>query len=341
MYRYTFRSDESSSAVPEADSTLTEYKHLFTLFIVLQLFSLVSMIIILLTASVSSLVKKRHLSWSNFTATWIFSCISYSLLVGAPITWQPKYALCLTQAALVYTVPTLTACSTLALVIQILITVCSFATTSPKNAGSASHRLSTFVLFVFPYLCGGGMFVLSLTIGLKDRSVVARAPGGFYCNMTNTLPGRLSAVIVTVIMIICIYLDVYICVILRRHWHIVSGNLQASLATVMRVLVFSAVSVVAVMLGLVFFFMPLSKHGPGLELVLSLLSFGVVLVFGTQKDLVQSWNTGFQACFHSIQTGCQMLISLQRQPRRHGMRPYSISSQESMITQTSVNITLA
>ncbi|KAE9393241.1 hypothetical protein BT96DRAFT_228795 [Gymnopus androsaceus JB14] len=336
MYRYTFRSDESSSAVPEAGSMVpAEYKHLFTLFIVLQLFGLVGMIIILLTASVSSLVKKRHLSWSNFTATWIFSCTSYSLLVGAPITWQPEYALCLTQAALVYTVPTLTACSTLALVVQILITVRSIATTSPENSGTVSHRWSKFVLFVFPYLFAGGMFALSLTIGLKDRSVVTRAPGGFYCNMTNALPGKLSAIIVTVIMIICVCLDVYICVILRRHWH---NDLQASLATVMRVLVFSAFSVVAIVLGLFFFFMPRSKHGPGLELVLALIPFAAVLVFGTQTDLVRSLNAGLQACFHSIQACCRMLISLQRQPGRHGTRPCSNSSQETMI---SVNISLA
>lgn len=119
---------------------------------------------------------------------------------------------------------------------------------------------------MFPYLLGGGMFTLSLTIGLKDQGVVGRSPGEFYCNMTNTLPcvtfflpcvslsnsiliprEKMSAIMVTVIMIICVCLDVYICVVLHRHRSLlVIGDLQASLATVIRVLVFSAFSVVGV-----------------------------------------------------------------------------------------------
>ncbi|KAE9387257.1 hypothetical protein BT96DRAFT_491500 [Gymnopus androsaceus JB14] len=129
---------------------------------------------------------------------------------------------------------------------------------------------------------------------------------------------------VTAMIIICVGI-----------WSLATCRPLLQLATVMRVLIFSAFSVVAIVLGLVFFFMSLSKHGPGLELVLSL----PVLAFGTQRDLVQSWNAGFQACFHSIQACCRMLISLQWQSGRHGHgpRPCSNSSQESMI---SVNVEL-
>jgi len=182
-----------------------------------------------------------------------------------------------------------------------------------------------------------------LTIGLKDKSVVVRSPGEFYCNMTNTLPGRLSAIIVTVIMIICVCLDVYICIVLRRYWHLVSGDLQASLATVMRVMVFSAFSVVSVVLGLVFFFTPLSRHGPALNIVLSVLPFAAVFVFGTQKDLVRSWKAGFQGCFHSIQAcGCRtasMLVPVQhdRQTGEHGHGCSTLSpcSSDSMMSVNS------
>lgn len=121
----TSGSEKLSSAVHGANITgLREHKSLFSLFIVLQLTGFTGLVIILFTASVSTLSKKRHPSWSNFIVTWIISCVSYrlvyhpslkfpsvncwfSFLAGAPITWQPEYSLCLTQAALIYTVPTL------------------------------------------------------------------------------------------------------------------------------------------------------------------------------------------------------------------------------------------
>lgn len=98
----------------------------------------------------------------------------------------------------------------------------------------------------------------------------------------------MSAIIVTVIMITCVCLDVYICIVLHRHWGILAiGDLQASLATVMRVLVFSAFSVVGIVsvflsvsvlyinllfnrLGLIFFLTPEKSHGAALDIVLCL-----------------------------------------------------------------------
>ncbi|KAJ3902771.1 hypothetical protein F5879DRAFT_204183 [Lentinula edodes] len=266
--------DGNNNTAPSASSAL------FILFIVFQLIGLVGSILILFTACISKLVRKRHWSWFSFVFSWIVSCVSYryvmmfymtleleyclltgqtpgSLLAGAPIDWRPEYPLCLTQAALIYTVPTLTACSSLALVIQVLVSVRALAAihinptamTSNDGGNTSLHRLWTFLLLSIPYLSGAGMFAMSLVIGLRDRGTVRREPGGFYCNMENPIPGKLSAAIVAVIMLICVSLGITICVILRKNWNAVRSDVQVPLATVTRVLCFSTFSVVATVTG--------------------------------------------------------------------------------------------
>ncbi|KAJ3846573.1 hypothetical protein EV368DRAFT_69804 [Lentinula lateritia] len=316
---YNFRSDDSFSTMADAASNRTDLigsgsvdgnnntappasSAVFILFIVFQLIGLVGSILMLFTACISKIVRKRHWSWFSFVFSWIVNCVSYSLLAGAPIDWQPEYPLCLTQAALIYTVPTF-----LALVIQVLVSVRALAAihVNPtaitySNGGNTSlRRLWTFLLLSIPYLSGAGMFAMSLVIGLGDRETVRREPGEFYCNMKNSVPGKLSAAIVAAIMLICVSLGITICVILRKNWNAVRSDVQVPLATVTRVLCFSAFSAVATVLGLLFFITPRSSHGFGLEITLSLLPVAAVVTFGSQKDLVRSWKAGFQAFFHS------------------------------------------
>ncbi|KAJ4490418.1 hypothetical protein J3R30DRAFT_3421562 [Lentinula aciculospora] len=364
---YTFHESLSEAASNRMDmedengrTSSSSNKALFILFIVFQLIGLVGSILMLLTACISTMVRKRYWSWLSFVFSWVISCVSYSLLAGARIDWQPELPLCLTQAALIYTVPTLTASASLALVIQVLISVRVLAAATPtantitSNVGghTSLHKMWTFLLVFLPYFFGAGMFALSLVIGLRDRGTVTREPGGFYCNMMNPLPGKLSTAIVAVIMLICVCLGVAICVILRKNWRAFSSDVRAPLATVMRVLCFSAFSLLAIVLGILFFCMPRDSHGPGMEITLSLIPVAAVLIFGSQTDLIRSWKIGFHACFQSVNSGSKMLLDLTAvvtvqnhgQPQsRHRRTPHcgprcshlcnhSHSSQDSMIS---------
>ncbi|KAJ3991751.1 hypothetical protein F5050DRAFT_1792668 [Lentinula boryana] len=233
------------------------------------------------------------------------------------MNWQPDYPLCLTQAALVYTVPTLTASTSLALVIQVLISVRAFAAPNPTGEATSnnrrnalSHRLYTLLMIFLPYMAGAGMFAVSLVIGLKDRGTVTREPGGFYCNMLNPIPGKISAVVVAVIMLICLCLSITISIVLGRNWGVFSSDTHAPLAMVLRVLCFSAFSLVAVVLGLLFFFTPRGKHGVGLQITLAIIPVAAVIVFGSQTDHVRSWKAGVQSCFHFVQESLEKLFNL-------------------------------
>ncbi|KAJ3775575.1 hypothetical protein FB446DRAFT_387743 [Lentinula raphanica] len=288
-------------------------KALFILFIVFQLIGLSGSILMLVTACVSKRVH-RHWCWMSFVFSWIISCVSYSFLAGASIDWQPEFPLCLTQAALIYTVPTLTASTSLALIIQVLISIRACYTilnagTTSNNNGLKLHRLWTFLMISLPYLLATALFTISLVIGLRDRATVVRRPGNYYCDMLHKLPRDLSAIIVTVIMGICLCLGITLCVILSRNWSALSCDAHAPLTSVLRVLCFSAVSLVAVALALLFYFSPHASNGPGLSISLSPIPVAAVLIFGSQTDLVRAWHTGIQACFHSLRSGFKTLFN--------------------------------
>ncbi|KAJ3799264.1 hypothetical protein GGU11DRAFT_666182, partial [Lentinula aff. detonsa] len=73
-----------------------------------QLSGAIGMAVILFTAIISQKVK-RLATWYMFCASWTISCLSYTLLffVGQIHLPEPKKSICVTQAALMYSVPTL------------------------------------------------------------------------------------------------------------------------------------------------------------------------------------------------------------------------------------------
>lgn len=83
-------------------------QHIIRAFNVIQLISAGGLTLILLTALISKRVK-RHSTWYNFTVSWIFSCICYTLLcfAGQQVEEPPNHMLCTIQSALIYAAPVL------------------------------------------------------------------------------------------------------------------------------------------------------------------------------------------------------------------------------------------
>ncbi|KAE9397758.1 hypothetical protein BT96DRAFT_921215 [Gymnopus androsaceus JB14] len=77
------------------------------------------MTLILFSAILSQQVK-RLATWYTFCLSWTISCLSYLLLFffGEIHSPEPSNVICITQAALMYLVPTLTASTTLSLLIH-------------------------------------------------------------------------------------------------------------------------------------------------------------------------------------------------------------------------------
>jgi len=79
---------------------------------------------VLLTMVLSTRVH-RQATWINFCATWIIYSLSYILLMlfGQATGPPPNVALCVTQSALTYGAPVLTAYSALSLILQLVFNI--------------------------------------------------------------------------------------------------------------------------------------------------------------------------------------------------------------------------
>jgi hypothetical protein len=86
---------DSTSAVAEPVVSL------LALYNALEIFGLVSLCAVLLTAIFSSKVQ-RTATWFSFINAWIFSCLGHLVLLGQQTGPQPEFGLCLFQAAVIY-----------------------------------------------------------------------------------------------------------------------------------------------------------------------------------------------------------------------------------------------
>uniref|UniRef100_A0A0W0F9X0 Uncharacterized protein n=1 Tax=Moniliophthora roreri TaxID=221103 RepID=A0A0W0F9X0_MONRR len=289
---------------------------LLNLFLSLQLIALGGLLLILATITLSSGISKRHPIFINFIVTWIISCASYIFMVGHPIDWEPPYELCLIQASLIYTVPSLNmqnfrvnTDSRLArkfpsfrlqspdpIVINFEQIMMFFRASFPLPDIHGYGRSWYVWLVLVPYIPAIITFSLSLGIGLKHPETVRRIDSGMYCNMENQYPGKISAILVLVFMLACIILEVLICRDVRRHMSALRNEVFGHLkATLIRVLAFSAFTVVAVIMSIIFFFT--DNHGPALNIIIALVPIDAVLVFGTQEDILRSWASSIRSVF--------------------------------------------
>jgi hypothetical protein len=259
---------------------------LIKVFISFNLFGLFGFLITLVTV-LCSRSTPRHSTWFSFAISWIISAISYSLLFwGGNLTGpEPPYTLCLIQGILVYSAPPLTAATTLALVVQIWFLVHSVVTTTSSKAGRMPPMLLT-ALLVIPYLLYITILIGTLVVGWYNPHTVRRVGSGMYCNFSNRIPGRLSTLLVALIMVPAVVLEILICRALRQQWTLFKRTPDA-LSMVLRVVAFTFVGILAIALSMVFFFM--IHHGADLNIVISIVPVSAVLIFGTQADLLRVW----------------------------------------------------
>ncbi|KAI3615459.1 hypothetical protein WG66_011898 [Moniliophthora roreri] len=255
---------------------------LVNLFVAFQLFGLFGSIITCASALYSSV--QRHPTWYSFIASWIISCFSYSLLFfgGQLFAPKPSLGLCTAQASLVYGAPPITATATLGLVTQIWFSVHS----ALRGRTFTRQRLWGIVILFAPYILFVCIFTESLVIALVQPKSVRRTGSGMYCNTGVPIPGRLSAALVSVVLLIALGIEIRIIIALRRNYKDLKSNAQ-TMNLIIRVLAFTLFGVIAIVLGVYFTFTV--HHGAELNVLVSTLPVAAVLVFGTQKDLLQAW----------------------------------------------------
>ncbi|KAF9256403.1 hypothetical protein L218DRAFT_1081384 [Marasmius fiardii PR-910] len=273
-------------------------------FVALELLGAVGMALVLTTALLASNVK-RCTTWYTFCASWIFSCLSYCLLFFIKPSKHffeiNTKNICVTQAALIYSVPTLTALTTLVLLIHSWYNV-HFGLSKPPLE---SHKRVMGVFLFGPFAAWVLMFIGFLCYGLKHPELASSF--GLYCTLDNLLPygrgfclarhrltfvprAKISSLFVIIVTFTTIPVQISLGISLCRNFDRsdTRGTLSVqSLKMVVRVFIFSFLILIGFAEGLIHLLTEFDK--PSTDLVLALLPVSGFLIFGVQRDLFQAW----------------------------------------------------
>ncbi|GLB38954.1 hypothetical protein LshimejAT787_0601160 [Lyophyllum shimeji] len=252
-------------------------------FIVLQLVGGCGLLIVLLTAAIGRGVK-RYSTWYSFGASWVFSCVCYTLLAfaGQRTGPDPEFGLCVIQMALIYAAPSLTACTTLSLIIHMLLNLRRLLANAPFRTNSGAVA----ALLIVPYLVWLAEFLGVLLYGISTPDTVRRSLNGTYCNSKNPLLSKISALIVVCCTVLTVALQGIIALRLYRNRTVISGCSQ-SVTMAIRVMVFSLVGALA--LGVAIAYVVTYQHDQAFDMILASLPVMAFLIFGSQPDLARVW----------------------------------------------------
>ncbi|GAW09248.1 hypothetical protein LENED_011394 [Lentinula edodes] len=200
------------------------------------------------------------------------------------------------QSALIHSASPAASAGTLALVLQLYFSVHS----ALSRDGIRFQRLWLRLAFALPY-------VVTLTL-MTSVLVMSNAPGTVfivsqYCSVNQLIPGRLAAGFTVVLIIPILFLNALIYVRLRKHWsEFRSSRLRNATSMIIRATMFSICGVFAFFVGIIFFTIifpkrpgeteedevaRLSKEYEVLNVILGLFPVFVVVIFGTQRDILR------------------------------------------------------
>jgi len=230
----------------------------------------------------------RHVTFINMCITWMIIGFSSSLLLyaGYQTGPEPPFSLCLIQASLLYAQPGMTSLSAFALVFQVFYVIrAAFQERDPQNY----HTLRKWVLVVMPYVALIAFAGVTLYVGVKNPERVSRDRRFFYCSVKDTILTNTITTFSFVVLLVTICLEVWIIVLTYKHWRVLRANVQndaaANLNLIMRTSAFAMWVFLGMGLSLLSFRAP---ESPVPDMALATMGSAVVLVFGTQRDILQA-----------------------------------------------------
>ncbi|KAF7313336.1 hypothetical protein HMN09_00489100 [Mycena chlorophos] len=275
---------------------------LVSVFLTFQLIGLSGLILLVLTAALSKRVK-RNPTWYNFVVSWIISCISYSFIFIIGQQEDPQFGPCLFQESLIYGAPVLTSSVTLAFAIDMLLNI--LAASAPQRS-QHRRRYLTILLLVMPYLVWLGIVISLLVYGGENPKEVRKGPNGTYCDLEADTPSKVSSgltVILTFVLLIiegtsvCLpthslspstdrQLPGYITARIIKNRRVLNKD-NKLIRMAVRVMVFSIFGAVGLGIGIAYVLY--SIPGASFDVIMSTLPTGLILIFGTQADLLSVW----------------------------------------------------
>ncbi|KAG5722764.1 hypothetical protein E4T56_gene7965 [Termitomyces sp. T112] len=253
-----------------------------TVFNVLLFLGLFLNVAVLLPALFSSKVHRRN-AWYNVLISWMIYSLSYLLILGYQHEHEPPFGICLAQAALVYSCPTLCALTLVCLLLDYYIL--ASALTFEKDANPLVLKL----LLLFPWIAFGfvGYIVLML---IANPLAVTRNPVHFYCSINTNVPALFSAIVIFVASIVVLVVEACTAVILYRHWGVfIRPSLDKpylSFSMFVRLSLFNIMILVADGLDVTVIKNPGKDSTAGWTIVMATIPILAALTFGTQRDIL-------------------------------------------------------
>ncbi|PPQ79522.1 hypothetical protein CVT25_003404 [Psilocybe cyanescens] len=256
------------------------------LFLVLNMWPSHFGLLVLVGIVILSKRVTRHPTFVNLCVVFIITGLSSSLLVYAGKTTgpEPSRILCLLQASLLYGMPGLTSTAALMLVLQMFFTVRASSQGLPNN--DEDHFFRLWGMLAAPYLAYLVGILATAAVGAANPEHVSRNRRFFYCSveslpLTNTLTVASAIILFTALVAV-----VWTMVILYRR---LSRSKQErsqwtmDLSLPIRIMGFGVYIIIAMSLSLLSVKSPSS---PVPDLVIASAATVVILIFGTQRDIL-------------------------------------------------------
>ncbi|KAG7087540.1 hypothetical protein E1B28_013497 [Marasmius oreades] len=252
----------------------------------LQILAFVLNILVVSTAVLSGRVRRAPI-WFIFMGSWILWTIAYGLLFLSGRQFDdkpPPYALCLLQAGLVYAFPPYMEFLNLALLVHVYLVI----------RATIEHRrpqTQTPLIFIFLPL---GIFLTILievlVIGIKNPELIARTPAPMYCNVTDRISFKISAVFYALGVISLTGLEVALGIMLYRNWESfqIIRHSPGNGTMVFRIFVFSVGPTLALIIEILSEISPKNFDFLGMVVVHFMPSIAA-LIFGTHRDIIRAW----------------------------------------------------
>jgi hypothetical protein len=232
-----------------------------------------------------SRIATRHPVLVNVCITWILSGIFSCLLfyAGQHVGPEPNKALCIAQASLMSGITPMWSVAILMLVCHM---VMMFNGDISKNKNATPRLL---FMLAAPYVVHFAFSLASLILSIENPEHVSRNRRFFYCSLKMNPLTNTMLVFTFIICIAITVLEIHLAITLYRNWRGIkmarrSGPID--LQILFRVLAFGIYVFFGMIVSLVSVF---EKGGRIPDIFAATVGTALILVFGTQADVLRAW----------------------------------------------------
>jgi len=233
---------------------------------------------------------RRHATFINLCITWMVVGFSSSLLLYAGFQTgpEPPKPLCIIQASLLYGQPGMTSLSAFGLVFQVFYVVRStFREKDPHN----HETLRKWSLVIAPYVAFAIFAGWTAYVGSTSPDLVSRQRRFFYCSVKSTFLTNSITIFSFLVLFVTIILECWIAYLTYCHWRVLRATeLNEKNGMELSLIIRTSAFGLWVTLGMSLSVLSLrAPDSPIPDLALATMGSAVVLVFGTQKDVIRAW----------------------------------------------------